>query len=199
MKFVYFPMHKEAEMAQTLQATAWHDQRQTIRMLAGALPFGYRLLVREHRMNYGRRRTHAYRELAQLPNVTLIDPFDTQFKYLQNANLIVTENGSSGWEALLMKRPTLLLAGRTFYEGSGLGTTVTDPDRLQATVVDLLSKPPAPDGHAYDHALAAMIDAEFESTFPMKPESFGEALDAFEALLARKSDSAREPHAAAGS
>lgn len=198
MKYVYFPMHKEAEFAQTLQATTWHDQRQTIRAIASALPFGYRLLVREHRMNYGRRRTHAYRELAQLPNITLIDPFDSQFKYLQNADLIVTENGSSGWEALLMKRRTLLLAERTFYEGCGLGTTVAEPDRVQATVVDLLSKPPVGDEQAYDHALAAMIDAEFESTFPMKPDGFDDALDAFAALLAPQRDNTREPRAAMG-
>jgi hypothetical protein len=196
MKFVYFPMHKEAELAQTLQATAWHDQRQTVRVIAGALPFGYRLLVREHRMNYGRHRTQAYRELAQLPNVTLIDPFDSQFKYLRHADLVVTENGSSGWESLLLKRPTLLLAEHTFYAGSGLGTTVTDPDKLHAAILDMLSKPPIADADAYDHALAAMIDAEFESTFPMKPEGFGEALDAFATLLAPDRDSDREPRRA---
>lgn len=200
MKYVYFPMHKEAELAQLLQATTWHDQRQTIRLLASALPFGYRLLVREHRMNFGRRRTHSFRELAQVPNVTLIDPFDSQFKYLQHADLVVTENGSSGWEALLLKRPTLLLAERNFYEGSGLGVTVTDPDKLHAAVIDLLSKPPAVDDGSHDQALAAMIDAEFESTFPMKPEGFGEALDAFAELLAPQRDGAHDPRtAAAGS
>jgi CDP-glycerol glycerophosphotransferase (TagB/SpsB family) len=184
MKYVYFPMHKEAEMAQLLQTTVWHDQRQTIRTLASALPFGYRLLVREHRMNYGRRRSQAYRELARLPNVTLIDPFDSQFKYLQHADLVVTENGSSGWESLMLKRPTLLLAEHTFYAGSGLGTTVTDPDALHAAVLDLLSKPRVADEDAYDHALAAMIDAEFESTFLMKPEGTGACLDRLAALLA---------------
>lgn len=196
LKYVYFPLHKEAELAQTFQASTWHDQRQTVRAIAGALPFGYRLLVREHRLNYGRRRTQAYRELAQLPNVTLLDPFDSQYKYLRHADLVVTENGSTGWEALLLKRRTLLLAEHTFYAGSGLGATVTDPDELQATVVDLLSKPPVADEAAHDHALASMIDAEFETTFPMKPEGFDAALDAFAAILAPHRESAREPRTA---
>jgi CDP-glycerol glycerophosphotransferase (TagB/SpsB family) len=197
MKYVYFPMHKEAELAQLLQATAWHDQRQTIRAIASALPFGYRLLVREHRMNYGRRRTRAYRELLQLPNVTLIDAFDTQFKYLQHADLVVTENGSSGWEALLLTRQTLLLADRTFYEGCGLGMTVTEPDKLPAALVDLLLRPAEAPDETYDHALAATIDAEHETTFPMNPDGFDAALDMFADILAPRHGGLRAPRAAA--
>ena len=102
----------------------------TIRLLASVLPFGYKLLVREHRLNLGRRRTQAYGELAQLPNVVLIDPFDSQFKYLKHASLVVTENGSSGWEGLLLQRRVLLLSDATFYQGCGQGVTVSDPDRL---------------------------------------------------------------------
>jgi hypothetical protein len=183
MKYVYFPLHKEAEIAQTFQATTWHDQRQTVRAIASALPFGYRLLVREHRMNYGRRRTHSYREFAQLPNVTLIDPFDSQFKYLQNADLVVTENGSTGWESLLLARRTLLLADRTFYAGSGRGATVTDPAMLGAAILDLLSKPPVADIEAHDRALAAMIDAETETTFLMKLEGAAGFFDSLAGLL----------------
>lgn len=185
MKYVYFPLHKEAEMAQLLQTTTWHDQRQTVRALASALPFGYRLLLREHRMNYGRRRSRSYRELAEIPNVTLIDPFDSQFNYLRHAELVVTENGSSGWEALMLGRRTLILAERTFYDGSGLGTTVTDPDIIPRAILDMLSKPAVTDEQAYDHALAAMIDAETETTFPMNRDGYREALDAFAAVLAK--------------
>lgn len=183
MKYVYFPLHKEAELAQTFQASTWHDQRQTVRTLASTLPFGYRLLIREHRLNYGRRRTLAYRELAQLPNVTLLDPFDSQYKYLQHADLVVTENGSTGWEALMLKRRTLLLAEHTFYSGSGLGRTVTNPDELNAAVLELLSNPPVADDSAHDHALAAMIDAEFETTFPMNQAGMPACLDMLEAHL----------------
>ena len=76
MKYVYFPMHKEAELAQSFQATLWNDQRNTIRTLASNLPFGYRLLVREHRLNFGVRPTRFYREMAKIPNVVMLDPFE---------------------------------------------------------------------------------------------------------------------------
>ncbi len=113
MKYVYLPLHKDAEFAQTFQATTWHDQRNTVRVLASMLPAGYRLLVREHRMNSGFRPTRGYRELLNLPNVVLLDPHDSQFKYLRYADLVVTENGSSGWEGLVLGRRVLLLS-RTF-------------------------------------------------------------------------------------
>ena len=176
MKYIYFPMHKEAEFAQTFQATLWQDQRNTIRVLASVLPFGYRLLVREHRMNFGRRRTRTYRELSEIPNVMLIDAFDSQFKYLRNADLVITENGSSGWEALLLGKRSLLVS-QTFYQGAGQGLYVDDPDRLNAAILELLAKPAVADPEAYDRALGCMIDAEFESTFPMNREGNSRGLD----------------------
>ena len=166
MKYVYFPMHKEAELAQTLQATQWYDQRNTIRVLASMLPFGYRLLTREHRLNFGHRPTRFYRELSQIPNVTVIDPFDSQFKYLRHAELVVTENGSSGWEGLVLARRVLLLS-ETFYDSAGLGLRATDPDQLNQAILDLLAKPAVADADAHDYALACTIDAELETTFPM--------------------------------
>ncbi len=169
-KYVYFPMHKEGELAQTLQATQWYDQRNTVRVLASLLPFGYRLLVREHRLNFGHRPTRFYRELAQIPNVVMIDPFDSQFKYLRHADLIITENGSSGWEGLMLGRRVLVLSN-TFYDGAGLGLRVTDPDKLNKAILDSLAKPAVPDPAAWDHALACTLDAESETTFPMTDEA----------------------------
>jgi hypothetical protein len=182
MKYVYFPMHKEAELAQTFQAPLWHDQRNTIRVLATLLPFGYRLLVREHRLNYGRRPTRYYRELHDMPNVSVIDPFDSQFKYITNASLVVTENGSTGWEALLFGKRLLALS-HNFYDGAELGMKVMDPDRLNAAILELLSKPAVVDQQAHDYALGCMIDAETETTFSMAAESTPAALDHLANLL----------------
>ncbi len=175
MKYVYFPMHKEAELAQTMQATAWHDQRNTIRVLASMLPSGYRLLAREHRLNYGLRPTRVYRQLSAIPNVVLIDPFDSQFKYLRHADLVVTENGSSGWEGAVLQRPTITLS-RAFYDGAEQTTKVENPDELNAAILNALAKPAA-FGPEHDHALGCMVDAELETTFPSTTAGAQRALD----------------------
>src|ERR1700674_274935 len=113
IKYIYFPLHKEAELAQMYQATYWHNQINTVRILSSILPMGYRLLIREHRLNNGQRPTRYFKELSKIPNVTVIDALDSQFKYIRNAAVIVTENGSTGWEGLLFKKRVLLLS-RTF-------------------------------------------------------------------------------------
>ena len=176
MKYVYFPMHKEAELALTFQATQCYDQRNTIRVLASLLPAGYKLLLREHRFNYGQRPTRVYRELAQVPNVVLIDAFDSQFKYLRHADVVVTEIGSSGWEALLLGRRTLLLSN-TFYDGAGLGVRVRDPSQLNAALLEALSKPAVIDVDAHDRALGCMVDGEMETIFAVRPDNLSLALD----------------------
>ena len=176
MKYVYFPLHKEAELAQAFQATLWHDQRNTVRVLASMLPAGYRLLAREHRLNYGLRPTRVYRQLSTIPNVVLIDPFDTQFKYLRHASLIITENGSSGWEGLVLQRPVITLS-RTFYDGADLGLKVENPEKLNAAILDALAKPAIADAQAHDHALGCMVDAELETTFPADKSGAATALD----------------------
>lgn len=192
MKYVYFPLHKEAELAQTFQATLWHDQRNTVRVLASLLPSGYRLVVREHRLNYGLRPTRVYRQLASIPNVTIIDPFDSQFKYLRHADLIITENGSSGWEGLVLNRPVITLS-RTFYDGAALGSKVEDPQKLNAAILEALEKPAVADAQTHDHALACMVDAEYETTFPANKDGVPGALD----LLVKTVAGALQPRPAA--
>ncbi|HZS64115.1 MAG TPA: hypothetical protein VFA53_06410 [Xanthobacteraceae bacterium] len=179
-KYVYFPLHKEAELAQTFQATLWHDQYNTVRVLASLLPHGYRLLVREHRMNLGHRPTRSYERFAVLPNVTLIDPFDSQFKYLQHAALVVTENGSSGWEGLLLHRRVLTLA-RTFYDGAGRATSVAAPGELNAAILRILNSEAVTDPQEHDRALGCMIEADMQTTFSIDDTGMAKALD----LLAR--------------
>ena len=105
----------------------------------------------------------------------MIDPFDSQFKYVRNADLVVTENGSTGWEGLILRRPTLLLAD-TFYDGTGLGRRVRDPDDLGAAILDLLGEAGGA-GEDNDAALANMIDAERETSFPVSEGGAGAGME----------------------
>ena len=134
-------------------------------------------------MNVGHRPLRSYRAYRDIPNVIMIDPFDSQFKYLRHTDLVVTENGSTGWEGLMLRRPTLLLA-ETFYDGAGLGQTVRDPDRLNAALLDLLNQPEVQDPGAHDAALARMVDAEWEASFPVSPDGTSAAMDQLAAVIA---------------
>jgi hypothetical protein len=96
----------------------------------------------------------------------LIDGFDDQFKYIRNADLVVTDNGSTGWEALVLGRRTITLAD-TYYDGAKLAHRVTTPEYLAREVVNLLQQEPVLNQQRHDHALACMLDAEWEHSAPI--------------------------------
>ena len=163
-KYVYLALHKEPELATHYQAPGWRDQKNVAALVAAGLPFGYELLVREHRFNLGRRPNAYYRFIGDLPNVTLIDALDDQFKYVRHAALIVTENGSTGWEGLVLGRPVIRLAD-SFYAATELAHHVSDPNDLGRVMTDILLGPEAGPGQAeHDLRLARLLEAEYQTT-----------------------------------
>ena len=162
MKYVYLAFHKEPELAINYQAPAWRNQYETAAKVAAALPYGVRLVVREHRFNRGRRPTRFYTDLAALPKTIVANPFDDQFKYITNASVIVTDNGSTGWEGLVLGR-TVVTLDRTFYDATGLIHRVYEPARLGETLVRLLREP-APVPADAEMRLAHLVTAEFATT-----------------------------------
>lgn len=174
-RYIFLALHKDPEQALNYQAPFWSNQINTVAFLSALLPIGYSLLVREHRLNTGRRPTDYYRQLNHLPGVVLVDAFDSQFKYIANADLVVTDNGSTGWEAIMLGRRVMTVAPH-FFEGAGLDHRVFDLDKIPATVVELLNRPALQD-QVYDQKLGWLLDAEWETTTPMKPidtsEMFG--------------------------
>jgi hypothetical protein len=186
MRYLFIALHKDPEQALNYQAPFWVSQYNTVSLLISALPMGYRLLVREHRNNAGRRPTRYYRDLSRLPGVVLIDGFDDQFKYSANADLIVTDNGSTGWEGLLLGRPVITLTD-TFYDSAGLAHRVNNPEELAATVVEILNRPPAAAAPLHDQALGWTLDAEWDSSTEAGEAGHSGALDLLADLYAGQS------------
>ena len=158
-------LHKEPEVAINAQNPEWHSQKNLIALLSANLPSGYRLFVREHRFNEGRRPTKFYTDICRYPGVNLIDPFDSQFKYIRNASLIVTENGTTGFEGLIFGRRVLLLS-ENFYSAAGLAPIVEKPGELGERIVAMLREPPASSTPDWDRRLSCLIDAEYATTLP---------------------------------
>jgi len=182
MRYVFVAFHKDPEQALNYQAPFWSNQLNTAALLSGALPAGYRLLVREHRRNIGRRPTDFYRQLLRMPGVVLIDGLDDQFKYIANADLVVTENGSTGWEALMLGRRVLTL-DNTFYDGAKLAHRVRDPEDLAVAVVEALARPAVSDSALHDRALGWMLDAEWATSAPASPADYNAILNGLRAAL----------------
>ena len=188
-RYVLIALHKEPELAINFQAPLWHNQKNLIGWLSKNLPCGYRLFVRDHRKIYGRRPMSFYRDFLRYPGVDLIWPLDSQFKYIRNADLIVSDNGSTGWEGLLFGKRVVSLAPN-YYEPTGLTEKVIDPSRLGEIMIRRLSEPEVPDQREWDRRLACLVESEMETTLPEDETSHEQSLAAIKSM-ARLSTAAR--------
>jgi hypothetical protein len=169
MRYILIALHKDPEQALNHQAFIWSNQLNTVSLLSSSLPDGVRLLVREHRSNAGRRPTQYYKDMRRLPGVVLIDGHDDQFKYIRNADLIVTDNGTTGWEGLVLGRPVITLAD-TYYDAAGLARRVNDHDQLGGAVLELLGQAAVADLASRDALLGHVLDAEWHTSAPLDEE-----------------------------
>ena len=185
IKYIYYPLHKEPEMMLSSKAPLWHDQRHTISYISSMLPSGCKLFVREHRYNWGRRYTGYLKYISSLPGVKLISPFDSQFKYIQNADLIITDNGSTGWEGLLQNKPVITLE-KTFYGLAGLSIHASRPSELDKYIIMALNGYNSFSSKEYDQRLGLLIDSERETTLSEKDFSPVDNLLMIEKLLTLK-------------
>lgn len=163
INYIYYPMHQDPEFVLNVQAPFWYNQLNTIRMLSYNLPTGYKLLVREHRHNVGRRSGKYLRELARYPGVVIVDAFEDQYKYINNANLIVTVNGSTGLEGLFLKKKVMTL-DRTAYDALGFSFKVGDVSNFGALLLDAIESSELPED--YDRKVALFLDVERELSLP---------------------------------
>jgi hypothetical protein len=183
-RYLLVALHKEPELAINFQAPLWHSQKNLIAWISKNLPCGYMLLVRDHRKNDGRRPTVFYQDILRYPGVDLISPFDSQFKYIRNAGLIITDNGSTGWEGLIFGKRVISLA-RNFYEPAGLTERSNDPSDLGKLILRRLSQPEVPDKEEWDRRLACLVEAEMETTVPEDESSHDQSLSMIDAIISR--------------
>jgi hypothetical protein len=190
MTYLYLPLHKEPEQALNFQSFPFHDQSHLIRVLSANLPRGTQLLVREHRGTWGRRRPGYLKALNQLPNVSVIDPYDDQFKYIRNAAAVVTDNGSAGFEGLLGRRRVISLSPN-FYNPTGLTTEIRDILELPGSLVRAVHGNPEgtiPD-EEWDRRMGWLYDAENETTISNDGEAHEKSVALILKIAARHSGS----------
>lgn len=106
--FVYYPLHFQPEATTLPMGGRLHDQLNNVRMLAAAVPDGWRVVVKEHpqMLRFTRewpraRGTVFYETLRDMPAVDLV-PIDHPSVDLRGrARLVATTTGTVGWETVL--------------------------------------------------------------------------------------------------
>lgn len=174
-RYVLYPIHFQPEASTLVQAPLYLDQLALLEDIARSLPIGYRLYVKEHVSNRGRRPLKFYNAIRKIPAARLLGPDTDTWSLIRNASAIAVITGTMGWEGLLFDKPVVSF-GDVFYNRV--------PHVYQASLVpkdgwyELLRK--ALTKHQPDHeALLAYVAAMQQTSHPGfigNPSSFPTAL-----------------------
>ena len=113
--YVYLPLSYQPELASSPEGDIFVDQLLMIKLIALNLPKDWKLYIKEHPVqftynlgtNANVRSLEFYDKIKFYKNVELIPMNITPFSLIDNAKAIATITGTSGWEALLRKKPVL--------------------------------------------------------------------------------------------
>jgi len=110
--FVYFPMHLEPERMLLIKTPYYTNQLELIKNIAKSLPIDFRLFVKEHPAQQlsGWRKISYYKEIMNLSNVELFHPSTPNEELIKNSSLIITIAGTSGFEAALYQKPSIIFS-----------------------------------------------------------------------------------------
>ena len=128
-RFAYYPLHLEPEMAMLLLSPRWTDQINLIKQIAESLPISFKLYVKEHPVMMGFRPRRYYRELKKIPNVKLIHPNHDSHTIVTDSQIVLTQTGTAGWEALLLKKPVITF-GDVYFNTISMTKKCTDIEKL---------------------------------------------------------------------
>lgn len=116
-KYVFVPLHYQPEASTLVCAAKYEKQLFLIDSLSKSIPSETLIYVKEHYALLGHKQIRFYRELSKYPNVVLIDPWIDSHELIKKSEAVVALTGTAGFEAILYRKPVLLL-GRVFYENA---------------------------------------------------------------------------------
>ncbi|MHC1682808.1 MAG: hypothetical protein AB6733_07660 [Clostridiaceae bacterium] len=123
-KYVFYPLHYQPEASTLVCSPKYEKQLFFIDSWAKSLPADTVLFVKEHYAFLGHRTLDFYKQLEKYPNVILIDPWEDSRKLIANSVAVTTLTGTSGWEAMLLRKPVIL--GGNIYFDNAPGVVKTD-------------------------------------------------------------------------
>lgn len=127
--FVYYPLGIVLERHVLIGAPYCTNQLEIIRHIAKSLPIGFRLLVKEHPAQKSRewRSISEYKQIMDIPNVTLIHPSFSEKELQKNCSLLISTAGGSAFEATFFQKPSIIF-GDAIYS---ILPSVTKVDSLE--------------------------------------------------------------------
>jgi len=116
--YFYYPMHVEPEAVILYWADGlYKNQVKLIENIAAQLPPNCYLYVKVHPLDKKNRNILDYQRIKAIPNVKLIGPEVPSVELITHSRGVITINGTSGYEGILLNKQVFTL-GNSFFETS---------------------------------------------------------------------------------
>jgi hypothetical protein len=114
--YVYFPMNVEEEISTLHYTPFFTNQIEVIRHIAKSLPVGYHLYVKEHphAVHRGWHKIDEYKEILDIPNVTLMHPSFSSEDLMKYSKLVITIRGTASFNCLYENKPSIVFGDVPF-------------------------------------------------------------------------------------
>jgi capsule polysaccharide modification protein KpsS len=132
-RYVYFPFHVPLDVQLTVRCREYLDQERLVEQLAGSVPKGFMLYVKEHPAAVGGHSVARLKQLLLLRNVRLLHPRLNSYDIIRNSACVVTINSKVGFEAIMQQKPVVVL-GKSFYKNKGVTVDVNDLSKLSDAI-----------------------------------------------------------------
>lgn len=159
--FLFYTLHVDPEASTMVNSAMQTNQLAVLEAISKSKPFNYILLVKEHLTMIGRRPADFYKKINNFPGVYLIDPREPSFKYINKAKAVVTLTGTSGFEAILLRKPAIFL-GNFLYKFIEQGFVLTNDLSSLPLILNNVDQIECAD----DETLIKLIAAVKEVGFP---------------------------------
>jgi len=113
--YVLFPLQMEPELSLQGFSPEFYSQHTALASIAGALPAGVRLVVKEHKYALGRRPAGFFEAIQSLGNVDFADLYEPGFEWSEHANAVATITSTAGFEAAIMGVPVISFGTHNVY------------------------------------------------------------------------------------
>jgi hypothetical protein len=161
---IYFPLHVDPEASTMVMSPMFTDQLALIELISKSIPPNYTLVVKEHLSMYGLRPKGFYETIQSFPNTRLIGKEHSSFDCIKNADVTVTITGTAAWEAICMKKQTIILGDSPFLCIENGIHLERNPFKVHDTLTRCLQNPhhiPS------DEALISYIYSALRLSFPL--------------------------------
>lgn len=114
--FVYLPLNVEEELSVLHYSPYFTNQIEVVRHVAKSIPIDHRLYVKDHIFAEfrGWHSIREYKEIMDIPNVTLIHPSYSSETLIKHSKLVITVRGTASFDAAHENKPSIIFGDAPF-------------------------------------------------------------------------------------